>query len=55
MITRAAGTWNSVWINTNSGIYRHPTARWWGNTQAGKYRPEWLAQVEGDRETRNGQ
>lgn len=51
----AAYAWGWVWINTNSGIYRHPNARWYGNTQAGKYRPEWFARLEGDRKTRNGQ
>ena len=51
----AAYAWGWVWINTRSGIYRHPGARWWGTTQQGKYRPEWFARLEGDRETRNGQ
>ena len=51
----AVYSWGWVWINTNSGIYRHPGARWYGNTQQGKYRPEWFARLEGDRETRNGQ
>ena len=52
---QAVYAWGWVWINTNSGIYRHPNARWWGNTREGKYRPEWLARLEGDRETMNGQ
>ena len=51
----AVYAWGWVWINTHSGIYRHPNARWYGNTQQGKYRPEWFARMEGDRETRNGQ
>ena len=52
---RAAYAWGWVWINTNSGIYRHGGARWYGKTQEGKYRPEWFAKLEGDRLTRNGQ
>ena len=52
---QAVYAWGWVWINTRSGIYRHPGARWWGHTQQGKYRPEWFARLEGDRETRNGQ
>ena len=52
---QVAYAWGWVWINTHSGIYRHVDARWWGSTQQGKYRPEWMARWEGDRETRNGQ
>ena len=47
--------WSWAWINTNSGIYRHPGACWYSNAQQDKYRPEWFARLEGDRETRNGQ
>ena len=51
----AVYSWGGVWLNTHRGIYRHVGARWYGNTQQGKYRPEWFARLEGDRETRNGQ
>ena len=44
-----------VWVNTNSGTYHEPGTRWYGKTSSGKYLPEWLARVEGDRVAGNGQ
>ncbi len=51
-LARARG-W--VWINTHSGIYHQPGTKWYGATNQGKYLPEWLAWIEGDRQAVNGQ
>jgi hypothetical protein len=33
-----------VWVNTNSGVYHGPGARWYGNTKHGKYMTQGQAQ-----------
>ncbi len=51
-LARARG-W--VWVNTDNGIYHYPGTRWYGNTNSGKYLPEWIAWVERDQAAANGQ
>ena len=38
-----------VWVNTESGIYHCPGARWYGNTKTGEYMTEAAAQEAGYR------
>lgn len=44
-----------VWVNTKTGVYHYPGARWYGNTAQGKYLSEAQAIAEGDRAAANGQ
>ncbi len=44
-----------VWVNTRSGVYHYPGARWYGNTKQGQYMSESAAQAAGYRATQNGQ
>lgn len=44
-----------VWVNTRSGIYHYPGARWYGNTKEGAYMSESEAQAQGHRAAENGQ
>jgi hypothetical protein len=44
-----------VWVNTRSGVYHYPGARWYGNTTQGKFMSEAEARAEGYRPARNGQ
>lgn len=44
-----------VWVNTRSGVYHLAGERYYGSTKEGNYMCEKAAQLEGDRETRNGQ
>lgn len=44
-----------VWVNTRTGVYHFQGERWYGNTRQGEYLCKKAADVEGDRETRNGQ
>jgi len=38
-----------VWVNTNSGVYHCPGARWYGNTKQGEYMTQKQAQEQGYR------
>jgi hypothetical protein len=38
-----------VWVNTNSGVYHCPGARWYGNTKSGTYMTQKEAQQKGNR------
>lgn len=38
-----------VWVNTNSGVYHCPGARWYGNTKNGEYMTEKQAKHDGYR------
>ena len=44
-----------VWVNTRSGVYHFPGARYFGSTKQGKFTCEKYALAEGDRPTKNGQ
>lgn len=48
-------TQGQVWVNTRSGIYHYPGARWYGNTKQGEYMSESQAIAQGHRAARNGQ
>jgi hypothetical protein len=50
--TKAVGI--TVWVNTRSGIYHMPGARWYGNTENGQYMPEGQAIASGYRRSRRG-
>lgn len=51
----AAAGQGQVWVNTNSGIYHYPGARWFGTTKQGAYMSEQEALAQGHRAARNGQ
>ena len=36
-----------VWVNTKSGVYHCPGARWYGNTKQGEYMTQKEAQDKG--------
>ena len=38
-----------VWVNTKSGLYFYPGARWYGKTKQGKYMTEAEARASGYR------
>jgi hypothetical protein len=38
-----------VWVNTNSGVYHCPGARWYGNTKVGEFMTQKQAQEKGYR------
>lgn len=44
-----------VWVNTSSGIYHYPGARWYGTTKHGEYMSEKDALTAGYRAAGNGQ
>lgn len=44
-----------VWVNTKSGVYHYPGARFYGNTQEGVYMSESEAQSSGYHAAANGQ
>jgi hypothetical protein len=44
-----------VWVNTATGIYHYPGARWYGKTNQGKFMTEKDAIAQGYRAARNGQ
>ena len=44
-----------VWVNTSSGIYHYPGARWYGRTKSGEYMSEKDALAAGYRAAGNGQ
>lgn len=49
----AQGT--QVWVNTKSGIYHYPGARWYGNTKNGRFMSESEALAKGYEAAENNQ
>ena len=44
-----------VWVNTATGVYHYPGARWYGNTKHGKFMSEAEARAHGFRPALNKQ
>ena len=47
----SAATGVRVWVNTSSGVYHCPGTRWYGNTKAGRFMTQKVAQDSGFRPT----
>jgi hypothetical protein len=47
--SRESASKTKVWVNTKSGLYFYPGARWYGKTKQGKYMTEAQARAKGYR------